>query len=90
MLTFVPLSTEKDNGHIGESVFALSFRRNLTVSTNARMTTAPSLVLACVFYADDTSRGIVSVCLHLGFVRTSSEIDESAPHFLFINIRLWS
>ena len=66
---------------IGESVFALSFRRNLTVSMNARITTAPSLVLACVFYANDTSVGIVSIYLHSGFVRTSSAIGESAPHF---------
>ena len=41
--------------------------------------TAPSLVLACVFYANDTSVGIVSVYLHSGFVRTSSEMGESAP-----------
>ena len=60
MLTFVPLSAEKDNRHIGESVFALSYRRNL--------------VLACVFYANDTGVGIVSACLHPGFVRTSSVI----------------
>ena len=35
--------------HTGESVLALSFLRNLTVSTNVRISTAPSLVLACVF-----------------------------------------
>ena len=45
--------------------------------------TAPSLVLACVLYANDTSVGIVSVYLHSVFVRTSSEMGESAPHFLY-------
>ena len=42
---------------------------------NAGITTTPSLVLACVFYANDTSVGIVSVCPHSGFVRTSSGMD---------------
>lgn len=38
--------------HIGESVLALSFLRNLTVSTNVRTTTAPSPVL--VVYSSQT------------------------------------
>ena len=51
---------------------------------DVRMTTAPSLVLACVFYANDTSVGIVSACLHPGFVRTSSVIGERSSTLSFI------
>lgn len=52
--------------HIGESVFALSFRRNLTVSMNARITTAPSLVLACVFAQSIRVWGLFqSVCIQV-------------------------
>lgn len=51
---------------------------------DVRMTTAPSLVLACVFYANDTGVGIVSACLHPGFVRTSSVIGGKTPHFLLL------
>ena len=49
---FVASCTETHGGHIGESVFALSFPRNLTVSTNVRTTTAPSPVL--VVYSSQT------------------------------------
>lgn len=50
---------------------------------DVRMTTAPSLVLACVFYANDTGVGIVSACLHPGFVRTSSVIGERSSTLSF-------
>ena len=50
---------------------------------NAGITTAPSLVLACVFYANDTSVGIVSVYLYSGFVRTSSAIGRRSSTLSF-------
>ena len=67
----IVIHRKKDNRHIGESVFALSLTRNLAVSMDVRMTTAPSLVLDCVFSTNDTGVGIVSVYLHPGFARTS-------------------
>ena len=62
----IVIHRKKDNRHIGESVFALSLTRNLAVSMDVRMTTAPSLVLDCVFSTNDTGVGIVSVYLHPG------------------------
>ena len=50
---------------------------------NAGIATTPSLVLACVFYANDTGVGIVSVYLHSGFVRTSSVIDGRSSTLSF-------
>ena len=49
---FAESCAEAYGGHIGESVLALSFPRNLTVSTNVRTTTAPSPVL--VVYSSQT------------------------------------
>lgn len=68
-----------------ESVFALSFKRNLTVSIKSKdKRQHRSSVFVCVFLTlNDTGVGIVSVYLLLGFVRTSFEINEKAPHFLF-------
>ena len=68
-----------------ESVFALSFKRNLTVSIKSKdKRQHRSSVFVCVFSTlNDTGVGIVSVYLLLGFVRTSFEINEKAPHFLF-------
>ncbi len=49
-------------------------------------TTAPSSVFACVYPTlNDTGVGIVSVYFLSGFARTFFEIDESAPHFLYIH-----
>lgn len=64
---FVPLSANVGNIHIGESVFALSLTRNLAVSTNARTTAAPSLVLACVFSTNDTGCGDCFSLFAFGF-----------------------
>lgn len=58
--------------HIDESVFALSLKRNLTVSIKARTTNGTVICIRLrVFNAIDTGVGIVSVYLLLGFVRTS-------------------
>lgn len=69
---------------LGESVFALSFNRNLTVSMKVRINdNTISSVSDCVYPTlNDTGVGIVSVYLLSGFVRASVKINESAPHFL--------
>ena len=73
------------NGHIDESVFALSFQENVVVFNESKdKRQHRSSVFVCVFSTlNDTGVGIVSVYLLLGFVRTSFEINEKAPHFLF-------
>lgn len=72
--------------HIDESVFALSLARNLTVSKETRVNDSTfSSVSVCVYQVPDyTGVGIVSVYLFPGFVRTSCQIDRSAPHFLYL------
>ena len=69
---------------LGESVFALSFNRNLTVSMKVRINdNTISSVFACVYSTlNDTGVGIVSVYLFQGFTTASVKINESAPHFL--------
>ena len=58
---------------------------------DVRMTTAPSLVLACVFYANDTSVGIVSVLFTFGFFHNLLEDRRIGSTLSFyINSRIWS
>ncbi len=65
--------------HIGESVFALSFKENLAVFNESRDNDGTVICIRVrVFNTIDTGGGgIVLVCLLSGFARTFFETDES-------------
>ena len=74
------------NGHIDESVFALSFQENVVVFNESKdKRQHRSSVFACVYSTpNDTGVGIVSVYFLSGFARTFFEIDEIGSTLSYI------
>ena len=83
------------NGHIDESVFALSFQENVVVFNEYKdKPTAPFICISLrVSNTNDTGVGIVSVYSYSGSTTTFLKINDetgSTLSLLLIIISLWS